>query len=304
VIVETELWPNFFTESSRVGAKVAIVNGRISSRALRRYRFIRPLLRETLGNADVILVQSEADRERYLELGAAAQRVFVTGNTKFDLSETPPPLRRELASFAAGRPILVAGSTAPGEERMVLNAYRNLCERFPQLALVIAPRHLERTGEIEEELREAALPYARARAQPSVEQADAQPHSSSRENVLLLDTMGELRAIYRSAAIAFVGGSMSPGRGGQSLAEPAAASVPVLFGPYYENQRQIGGALIDKGGGRVINDAAQLESACAEWLANETERQVAGQRAHQVVEWLGSGVDATVRHLKNLLGSS
>jgi 3-deoxy-D-manno-octulosonic-acid transferase len=301
LITETELWPNFFIESARSGAKVAIINGRISERSMRRYRFIRPLLAKTLQNAELILAQTEDDQRRYVELGARASRVFVTGNTKFDFDETAQPLRRPLTDFAKGRPILVAGSTAPGEERMVLNAYRNLVERFPLLALVIAPRHLERTAEVEEELREAGLPYARARVFPSIAPADTEALTAIHEGILLLDTMGDLRGLYRRAAIAFVGGSMTPARGGQSLAEPAAVSVPVLFGPHFANQRQIGEALIEQGGGRIVNDAAQLESACAEWLADDAERRRAGERARQVMGQLGGGVAATLQHLKALL---
>jgi 3-deoxy-D-manno-octulosonic-acid transferase len=299
IIAEAELWPNFFIESKRLGAKVAVVNGRVSKRSLRHYRFARPLLAEALMHADLILVQTDDDAKRYRELGAPRNRVLVTGNTKFDFDSSPASLRPALANFAIGRPILVAGSTAPGEERMVLNAYRNLVENFPALALVIAPRHLERAAEVEQELRATGIAYTRARALPS--SRSASPLPTITESILLLDTMGELRALYHRAAIAFVGGSMAPGRGGQSLAEPASVSVPVLFGPHYENQRQVGDALIEAGCGRVVNDAAQLESTCAELLADETAMHAAGEHARYVMERLGGGAAATLQHLKALL---
>ena len=297
LIAETELWPNFFVESARVGARLAIVNGRLSERSLRRYRLIRPLIAGALAHADLILAQTEDDADRFRRLGAAHERITVTGNTKFELDSGAGPLRPALANFAAARPLLIAGSTAPGEERMVLNAWRNLTERFPALALVIAPRHLERTDEVEEELQIAGISYARA----SMLVGDGPPDSV---NVLLLDTMGELRALYSRAVIAFVGGSMAPPRGGQNLAEPAAAAVPVLFGPHYANQRQVGDALIEGGGGRVINDAAQLESTCGEWLVDDALRRAAGERARRVVEQLAGGVVATLRQLTTLLASS
>jgi 3-deoxy-D-manno-octulosonic-acid transferase len=113
--------------------------------------------------------------------------------------------------------------------------------------------------------------------------------------------MGELRALYQRATVAFVGGSMAPPRGGQNLAEPAAVQVPVLFGPHYENHRQVGDALVEGAGGRVIRDAAELESVCAEWLADPEARHAAGQNARRVVERLAGGAAATVNYLKTLI---
>ena len=165
LIAETELWPNYFIESHRAGARVAIVNGRISERALARYRYVRPLLREALTSAELILAQTDDDARRFLTLGAAPSRVIVTGNTKFDLeSLNAAPLRPELEAFAPGCPILVAGSTAPGEEQIVIDAWRELRIRFGQLALVFAPRHLERVPEVEGLLRAAQLEYSKASA--------------------------------------------------------------------------------------------------------------------------------------------
>ena len=301
VIAETELWPNFFFESRRSKAKIAIVNGRLSQRSMSRYRFVRPLIARALACAEIVLVQTEDDARRFGELGAPSNRVHVTGNTKFDLTDAPP-IRPALAHFAEGRPILVAGSTAPGEERMALNAYRNLAERFPELALVIAPRHLERAAEVEAELRSAAIAYVRARALPSLH--SSQPVPEIMESVVLLDTMGELRGMYRRAAIAFVGGSMEPGRGGQSMAEPAAAGTPVVFGPYYENQRAVADALIAASAARVVSDAAELESTCAEWLSDEAGRRAAGERGRREIERLGGGSAATLRWLRALLAGS
>jgi 3-deoxy-D-manno-octulosonic-acid transferase len=116
--------------------------------------------------------------------------------------------------------------------------------------------------------------------------------------------MGELRALYQRATVAFVGGSLMPGRGGQSLAEPANASVPVLFGPFYENHRQLGDALIAAGAGRVVRDATQLADACAKWLTDEAARNAAGQRAHSVMEQLAGSTATTVRYLCALLPAS
>ncbi len=305
LVAETELWPNLLIESARFGARVAIVNGRISERSASRYRYIRPLIAEALAHTDLVLVQTTEDARRFGDLGALPANVIVTGNTKFDPGDEAPPSRVALAQFCSGRPVLVAGSTAPGEERMVLTAYRNLVERFPTLALVLAPRHLSRTLEVEGHIHSAGFACERASMLPAdgVRRiAGAAPPTRTDNAVLLLDTMGELRSLYAHAAIAFVGGSMVPPRGGQNLAEPAAVSVPVIFGPHYQNQQQAGDAILESGGGRVVADAAQIESTCSEWLADREARRAAGANALRAVERLAGGIAATANHLAALIG--
>jgi 3-deoxy-D-manno-octulosonic-acid transferase len=310
LIAETELWPNYLIEASRAGAKVAIVNGRISARSMRRYRYVRPLIAEALAHLDMVLAQTSDDADRFRALGAPSANVAVTGNTKFDLGGEVPMLRSALVQFCAGRPVLVAGSTAPGEERMVLTAYRNLLERFPALALVLAPRHLNRADEIASEIRAAGFMFDRASSMPP----DATPGVASSRvvaslpkrstaSVLLLDTMGELRALYSHATLALVGGSMMPPRGGQNVTEPAAVGVPVMFGPHYENQQQAGDAILEAGGGVLVADAAQIESTCAEWLDDPDARSAAGVNALRAVERLSGGVAATLSHLRTLIGT-
>jgi 3-deoxy-D-manno-octulosonic-acid transferase len=296
LIAETELWPIFFFEGARANAKIIVINGRMSDRSLRKYRRVRGLLHATLARANRILVQTVADAVRFNEMGAPNDRLFITGNTKFDLDDSPISLRPALEGFARGRPILVAGSTAPGEEAIVLSAYRQLVERFPALALAVAPRHLERVAEIESEVRSSGLAFAKA----STLEAGADDPAS----VLLIDTMGDLRGFYRRATIAFVGGSMIPPRGGQSLAEPAAAAVPVLFGPHHENQRQVADALLANGGGAAITDKAELVARCANWLIDDPARRLAGRQAREVIERLGDGARLTVAHLKPILAST
>ena len=291
LIAETELWPNYFIESHRAGARIAIVNGRISERALSRYRYVRSLFHETLSCADLVLAQTDEDARRFLALGADGNRVKVTGNTKFDLDSLDiAPVRPELRAFAPECPLLVAGSTAPGEEQIVIEAWRQLRNRFETIALVLAPRHLERIAEVEGIMRAAGIEYSKASA----------PTPAGASRVLLLDTMGELRAMYARAAVAFVGGSLMPGRGGQSLAEPAAAGVPVLFGPCHENQRAIALALLDSRAGAVVRDAAELARAVGVFVGDESERRAAGNRARAVVERMAGAVGATLMHLRSL----
>ncbi len=295
LITETELWPNYFLESRRAQARIAIVNGRISERSLRRYCMARGFFREVLECADLVLAQTDADAGRYAQLGALPERIFVTGNTKldFDTLGAPPQSRPELAAFANGRPLLVAGSTAPGEEAIVARAFAELRTQFPRLALVVAPRHLERVADADAAIRAAGVDLVKATSLTP-------DRRSTGAAALLLDTMGDLRAMYSRAAIAFVGGSIESSRGGQNLAEPAIASVPVLFGPHHENQREVADALIAVGAARVVRSGVELARACAEWLGDESARNAAGQRARAAVETLGGGAERTLKHLQAL----
>ncbi|MBV8454515.1 MAG: 3-deoxy-D-manno-octulosonic acid transferase, partial [Deltaproteobacteria bacterium] len=309
IITETELWPNFFLQSAAANARIALVNARLSARSMRRYRLIRPLLAYALRSASAVLAQTIEDADRFCWLGAAPDRVAVTGNAKYEVRGDSPPLRPTLASFARGQPILIAGSTGPGEEQIVLAAFRALAEQFPALALVLAPRHLQRIGEVERVLRAAGIAYTRAsESNPPAAAAAIADEETAVEHpaacypkVLLLDTMGELGAFYQRATIAFVGGSLMPGRGGQSLAEPANASVPALFGPYYENHRQLGDSLVAAEAGRVVRDAAQLAGASAAWLADEPARSAAGERARSIMDQLAGSTATTVGYLCALL---
>jgi len=296
VITETELWPGYLVETRRAGARIAIVNGRISEHAFERYIWLRPLIAEALGEVDLVLAQTLDDACRYRALGAPRRRVVVTGNTKFDFARQAPPapLRFDLDRFASAGPLLVAGSTAPGEETIVLAAWRMLAARFPNLRLAVAPRHLDRIGELEQLFRlEAVAPYIKA----SMISAATDPSV----RILLLDTMGELSALYHHATLAFVGGSLVAGRGGQSLAEPAAAAVPVLFGPFHENQRQMAEVLLSGVGGKIVKDHRELYEACAVMLEDEARRLEAGRAAHRSLELLGGAVNASIPLLKALL---
>ncbi len=293
IVAESEVWPNFFIESKRSGAKIAIINGRMSRRSADRYAKMRSLFGAALKCTDLVMVQSEDDTRRFAIQGVAHERIFVTGNTKFDVESGLLKLRPVLEAFAAGRPILIAGSTGPGEETAVAAAFVELRARFPELALIVAPRHLERAAEAADALGAAGLECVSARSL-----TDGQAQVAS---VMLLDTMGELRAIYRRAAIAFVGGSLFAGRGGQSPIEPAAAGVPVLIGPYHENQREIVSSLVAVGGARIVNDAREIADACAAWLGNENARREAGNRARAALADANGAARRTLMHLKSLV---
>jgi 3-deoxy-D-manno-octulosonic-acid transferase len=296
LITETEIWPNYFIESVRSGATVAVVNGRISVRSMRRYLRARSLFEDALGHATLILTQSDDDARRYAKFSLGA-KVVVTGNTKIEAAENEEkaqPIRPELLAFGTERKILIAGSTAPGEVAVIVDAYRELRKDFPQLALTIAPRHLDRTPGVETALREASLAYVKASELSS-------SSTGNNADVLILDTMGELRAFYRRGSIAFVGGSLAPGRGGQNPAEPALVEVPVLIGPYHENQREIVSSLVSSGSARIVKDARDIVSAASSWLADDEARRQAGRNARASVSKRSGGAQLALKQLEALI---
>jgi len=292
LIAETELWPNYFWEAKKFGAKVAIINGRISERSLKRYKRLGSLFTRAIRCADLVMAQTAHDVERFAEMGAARERIVVTGNTKFDPDAAAEmPLRRELQDFAGERPIFIAGSTAAGEEEVILSAYLELRKEFPSLALILAPRHLVRVPEVEKMVAERSRKYIRASAARFDASAD----------VMILDTMGELRPLYRRATVAFVGGTLNDVRGGQNPAEPASVSVPVMFGPSFENQQETASALIAAGGARIVNSSEEIVRVASKWLSNDEARRSAGSAARECVIQLSGGVAISLMHLRTLI---
>ncbi len=242
LLMETEIWPRFIHEANRSGAKVAIVNGRLSHRSHGRYSKLAAFMRIVLADVDLALMQGSSDANRLISLGLAAAKAKVTGNMKFDVQDDPrdAEIAAELsARFALddGRPVIVAASTHDPEERWVLDAFCSILDgdAKPKPRLVIAPRHPERFGDVAKLLREfrddeaceyKRYAFARRSSEPSEDDAVA--------DIILLDSIGELRALYRLTQIAFVGGSLIP-HGGQSTLEPAAAGNAIITGPHTFN---------------------------------------------------------------------
>jgi 3-deoxy-D-manno-octulosonic-acid transferase len=234
VIAETEFWPNFLRLSKRSGASVAIVNARISDRSIRGYKRVRWWLKSVIGNVDLFLAQTYQDRSRLTELGAPESRVEVTGNLKFELEPGSPPalvanLHESFETTNAG-PILVCGSTVDDEEeRMLLQAFQSILASHPRAVMILAPRHPERFAAVASLLESFGIKFLR-RSLWSGEPVNG--------GVLLLDTIGELSAIYGLADIAFVGGSLVP-KGGHNIIEPARHGVAIVVGNHTDNFRDI-----------------------------------------------------------------
>ena len=294
LLVETELWPNLIHEARRYGARVAVVNGRISDRSFGRYRLARFFLRRVLAEVDLLLMQTDEYARRVVEIGAPPGRVRVVGNLKYDALEPPevPEGLARLLSGAGGGPLCVAGSTVAGEEERVLAAFRLVHDAFPGARLVIAPRHPERFDEVPPRVEAAGFRCARRT------RLGDQPWREA--EVLLLDTIGELARVYPAATVVFVGGSLVPA-GGHNVLEPAVAGRAVVVGPHMENFQEIAETFLAEGALVQVASEDGLAAALLDLLRDPGRREEIGRRARALVERNRGALDATLDALGRLV---
>ena len=265
VLVELELWPNFILAASRAGIPLILVNGRISEQSYHGYRQVRPLMKQLVQRFAGLLVQNETYAKRLVDLGAPKDRITITGSIKFDRIETDrgnPKTRelRESFGIRAGETVFIAGSTQAPEEEFALETWLTLRRDYPQLRLILVPRHKERFDEVARLVNDRRLPLIRrSRISTTCPRCGRGPEwgdptgECAQPPVLLLDTLGELAACWGLADIAFVGGSLT-NRGGQNMIEPAAYGAAVLFGPNTDNFRDVVEALLSRRAARVVTD--------------------------------------------------
>ena len=296
ILAETEFWPNFLRLAHASGAHIAVVNGRISDRSLPRYRRFPWALRRMLAHVDLLLAQTAEDSARLQLIGAQADRVQVTGNLKFDvnLPSLPPiveSLGTALAAEGAG-PVLVCGSTVEDEEPPLLKAFENLRVAHPRAVMILAPRHPERFDDVAILLRQLGIPSYRR----SLWHGEALAGG-----VLLIDTIGELAALYVLADVAFVGGSLVP-RGGHNIIEPAQHGVAIVTGNHTENFRDIVALFQARDAVRIVG-LAELPLTLMNLFADEKERRALGQRALETIRSQMGATARTVDALKSLVGA-
>ena len=299
-MMETEIWPNLLYECRRRGVKTAVVNGRLSRRSFSRYRLIRGFMRSVLDHVDRFLVQSEESARRFIDLGADPARVVVTGSLKFDsLDLSPNALQarardRVLRYFRVppSRPVIVAGSTMKGEETAVLRAFRRVRVTAPNTLLVIAPRHPERFGEVEQLVRSEGWKTAR--------RSDLAIDSEPRVDAIVLDTIGELATVYQIATVVFVGGSLV-GTGGHNVLEPAVFGKPIVFGPHMENFAEIADAFVTNGAGVQLAGEPQLDETFISLISDPVRRARLGAAARALVEANRGAKEKSVTVLADLL---
>ncbi len=299
VLVETELWPNLIDGLSTRGVPTALVNGRISDRSFPRYRRLRRFFRSTLDSIDLFLMSSELDADRIREMGAAADRVVVTGNTKFDalpstLPEGAEKRMRTMLDVLRGTAVLVAGSTHPGENEIVLDAYRRVTERFPDLLLVIVPRHVEKTPRVLAAMKERNMP------EPFLRSSVDSGHSRNGRRVIVVDKTGELFQVFSLASVVFMGGSLVS-KGGQNILEPAAWGKVVLFGPSMEDFRDARETLIRADAGVEVHNADDLAHEIEKSLADPASAENRGRAGREAILKHVGSAEKNAELLTNLI---
>ncbi|MFH1136742.1 MAG: 3-deoxy-D-manno-octulosonic acid transferase [Pseudomonadota bacterium] len=290
VLMETDIWPNFLAEAGKRNIPAVLAGARVSPRSLSGYRLARGFWGRVLRLFHFIGCQSELDRTRMLALGADPARTVVTGNLKFD-RPAPPVDPEARAAFAAETglpdgPWLVGGSTHPGEEDALLDAYLGLLPEFPDLKLLLAPRNRPRFEEVWELIGRRGLVRAR--------RTDGRPPAGVQ--VFLLDTLGELDRFYEPADLVFMGKSL-PGAdegGGHNLIEPAARGKPLVFGPRMQNFVPLATMMLDAGAGRQVADRFELARAIGEILASPGRRAAMGEAARAATASHRGAVERTM----------
>ena len=327
VILETELWPNFLRECRQLGAMTVLANGRISDRSFHRYKRVRPCIERALRDVSLLVMQSEEDALRARSLGALGISLRVCGNLKYEAGGS---LRAGSHSAAAGSTsltdfdelglsssprVIVAGSTAPGEEQIVLEAFRKVRARdgLERTRLVIAPRHPERFDEVADLIARSGFKFARRSRSPaelsstsggSSSPNTAGPNDARAADVVLLDSIGELAAAYSLATVVFVGGSLVP-RGGHNVIEPAAYAKAIVVGPHTENFKQIVDDFVNAGAIVQLSAAGEpsissLASELARLLSDPNAAAQLGARAEGLVASRRGAVDCTIAAIKEI----
>jgi len=298
VLAETEFWPNFLRLAHASGARVAVVNARISDRSWPGYRRFRPVLQKILQDVDLFLAQTEEDAARLRDIGAPVDRVQVSGNLKFDVAPPPAPaivanLRSSFQQSSAG-PVIVCGSTVEGEERLLLLAFQSVLASHPMAVMILAPRRPERFEEVAGLLQQLGIRFWRRSSWNEVWSGDA-----IASGVFLVDTIGELASLYALADVAFVGGSLVPG-GGHNIIEPAQYGVPIMVGNHTENFRDIISLFQSHDAVRIVGPA-EFPLVLMDLLANQAERVALGRRGAETLRSQMGATEKTLQALEQLL---
>ena len=279
---ETEIWPNFLWALHRRGIPSVIVNGRLSAKSSKRYRFFRWFFRSVFDRIAAFGVQSQVDYDRVISMGVDPARVVLTGNMKYDqnFSQAEGFAHEEVLDdlrLTKKDDVFIAGSTHPGEEDIVLNVYQQLMSAYPRLVLILAPRHPERFQEVEKLIRRRGLAVVRKT------NINCDVHSYVYPRVILLDTIGELSRIYRIGDVIFVGGSLV-NIGGHNILEPVVFRKPVFFGPWMQNFPEITAILKESGAGILVRSEAELLYYARKFLGNKEEAHRLGEKGFTVIQ--------------------
>lgn len=314
VLAEGEVWPNFLLAAKKQAIPVAIINGRMSPRSARHYAWLGKLGRWLFGKIDLLAVQTEEYASSYRALGAAPDRVQVTGNVKYDgvAADRKNPKTKELAQLFGVQPhetVWVAGSTQAPEEEITLAIYERVRSKYPDLRLFLVPRQKDRFDEVAQLLERSGLPWLRRSSLASRCDTPLTPNPSpprgegSKSPIILVDTIGELAALWGLADLAFVGGSMDGRRGGQNMIEPAAYGAAVVFGPHVWNFKDTATRLVEAGAALQVDNAAMLELVVRQLLGDAELRASLGAKAQAFVQAQQGATERTMDLLDALVNN-
>lgn len=294
IVVEKEVWPNTYKGLHDEGVPIIVVNGTISDKSFRRFLRFGFFFRPVFGMISSYCARTVEDMRRAIAAGVERNRALCPGNVKFDLS---PPLFKQgsletlktTLGISEGDIVFTAGSTHKGEEEIVIEAYKRLFSEFGNLKLILAPRHPERFGEAEALLKKSGIRYARRTS------------GRAEANAVLLDTIGELMAVYSISDIAFVGGSIVPGIGGHNLLEPAFFSKPVIYGPHLTAYLAMAEMLESRGAGIRVEDGQGLYAELKKLLNDNALRRKKGEAAKRAVEANRGAAKKTLEAIEGFL---
>ncbi len=272
ISIETEIWPNLIYFLHKNNTPIIIVNGRISPGSFFGYSIFKLSMKPILNRVDLFCMQTELDAKRIIKIGADTNKVKITGNIKFDLEISHDSIKKVDLGLSSNDLVWLAGSTNPGEEEIALEVYKNLSKDYKDLRLLLAPRHTERTHQIEQLVSKFGFESIRF----------SQIKGSS-SRIIILDVMGRLAGLYNIADIVFIGGSLVK-KGGQNILEPASFAKPIIFGPYMFNFVQIKDLFLKEKAAVQVNDKLELEEKLRSLLLDPNERNRLGQRARSLLE--------------------
>ena len=297
LIMETEIWPNLYRGCGVRDIPLVLVSARISPRSVDSYRRFLPLFRDTLSHGIIIAAQSKADADRFRSLGASPVRTWVTGNIKFDIElasdlvEKGKVLRQQVFG---DRPVWIAASTHDQEEQQVLAAHRQLLDRFPELLLVLVPRHPERFDVVRELIGNQGFEQVSRTEDRSCDAGTS---------VFLGDTMGEVPLFYAASDVAYVGGSLVE-IGGHNMLEPAALGLPVISGPHVYNAQDIADMFVELGACDIVTDVPELVQAVAGLLQDPDAATARGNKARDIVQQNRGALSRLLGLLEPLIGEN
>ncbi len=289
LIAETEIWPNLIIEAKKRNTKICIINGRLTAKSKKYYSLFNGLFDYVFECIDKYCVQNENEKKNFLDIKVKENKIVVCGQTKFDIDITiPEPEKRDLINKLGiffENFLLVAGSTRPGEEEIIIEAFLEI-KKIKSIKLIIAPRHTERISEIIKIIEQKNLSFQKL--------SDNKINNSA--DIFILDFTGKLLLYYSMASIAFVGGTLQ-NYGGHNLIEPALLSKPVIFGSYLDNVKDIAELLIRNGGGKCVSDKETLKKIILEYLNDPKKIEIDGLKAYEAVKKERGASERTLKEI-------